>query len=54
MKNKNLIIAAVVVLMLITAIWTQQQYNRSKALTRENAALQVDLKKADDDAKQAA
>ncbi len=52
--NKNLIIAAVVVLMLITSIWAQNQANRSKELAKENAALQTELKKADDDVKSAA
>jgi chromosome segregation ATPase len=52
--NKNLIIAAVVALMLITSIWAQNQANHRKELARENTALQAELKKADDDVKQAA
>lgn len=49
--KKNLIIAALVALLLISAIWGQKEAGRRKEFARENAKLHVQLKETDEEAK---
>jgi DNA repair exonuclease SbcCD ATPase subunit len=46
--KKNLFIAALVVLLLISAVWGQKEAGRKKELVRENTALHTQLQEAGD------
>jgi predicted nuclease with TOPRIM domain len=46
--KKNLLIAALVALLLISAVWGQKETGRRKVLARENATLHTQLKEAGD------